>query len=150
MPRIAGVAEAAAVARLLDAFNREFDVPTPGVPVLEARLRRLLAPPVNLVALLAGDPAHGVAVVALRPSVWRGGPVGLLEELFVLPELRNRGVGAALLHAAEAAVRARGGSALEIEVSSGDAGARRFYERHGYPDHDPGGTDQALAYSREL
>ena len=29
-PRVATVAEAGTVARLLDAFNREFDTPTPG------------------------------------------------------------------------------------------------------------------------
>jgi GNAT superfamily N-acetyltransferase len=143
------VAEAATIARLLDAFNREFDTPTPGVPVLEERLQRLL-PSGDLVALLDGDPAQGVAVVALRPSVWHDGPVGVLEELFVLPGLRSRGVGSRLLRAAEAVVRRGGGSALQIEVDSGDADARRFYERHGYADHDPGRQDQALSYFRDL
>jgi hypothetical protein len=42
-PRLATPADAVIVARLLDAFNREFHAPTPGPEVLAARLRRLLA-----------------------------------------------------------------------------------------------------------
>lgn len=41
--RMATVAEAEVVARLLDDFNREYDTPTPGAGVLTARLRQLLA-----------------------------------------------------------------------------------------------------------
>ena len=42
-PRTATVADAAIVAGLLDRFNREFEVATPGPDVLAARLERLLA-----------------------------------------------------------------------------------------------------------
>ena len=38
--RRATEADALAVARLLDAFNREYDEPTPGVDVLAARAAR--------------------------------------------------------------------------------------------------------------
>ena len=146
---MAGVAEAGAVASLLDAFNREFETPTPGPRALEDRLRALL-PTGRLVALLVGRPAVGVALVTLRPNVWYPGPVGLLEELYVVPGSRNRGLGAALLRAAEEVVRRSGGALLQIEVDGGDAGARRFYERHGYADHEPGSTDLLLHYFREL
>jgi len=44
------------VAGLLDAFNREYDTPTPGNAVLATRLGRLLASG-DVVALLTGDPA---------------------------------------------------------------------------------------------
>jgi len=55
-PRVATRADAATVARLLDAFNREFDTATPGPLVLAKRLKRLLAGE-ETIALLAGDPA---------------------------------------------------------------------------------------------
>jgi len=42
-PRVATAAQATTVAGLLDAFNREFDTPTPGRDVLAARLGQLLA-----------------------------------------------------------------------------------------------------------
>ena len=54
IPRVATVAEVANVAGLLDAFNREYDTPTPGKAVLSARLGRLLAGG-DVIALLVGD-----------------------------------------------------------------------------------------------
>lgn len=147
--RIASADEAEVVARLLDDFNREYDTPTPGVEVLTERLRRLL-PSGAVVALLAEDPAVGVGLVTLRPNVWYEGPVGLLDELYVVPARRGQGIGAALLVAAEQLVRDRGGALLEINVDGDDSGARRFYERHGYRNTEPGSEEQLLYYYREL
>ncbi|MGH3695205.1 MAG: GNAT family N-acetyltransferase [Pseudonocardiaceae bacterium] len=148
-PRVATVAEAATVATLLDAFNREYSTPTPGPAILATRLRRLLAGR-EVIALLAGDPAVAVAVLTLRPNVWYEGPVALLDELYVAPELRGRGVGSALLRAAEAMTRERGGELLEINVDGDDIDARRFYERHGYINTEPGQDQPLLYYYREL
>jgi GNAT superfamily N-acetyltransferase len=148
-PRIATVAEAQEVAGLLDRFNREFDTPSPGPAVLSARLERLLAGR-EVVALLAGDPAVGVALLTMRPNVWCEGSVALLDELYVVPAQRGRGIGTAVLQAAEAVVRERGGELLEVNVDGEDADARRFYERHGYTNHDPGQTQPQLYYHREL
>lgn len=147
--RRAVAADAEVVAGLLDAFNREFDTPTPGVPVLTGRLQRLL-PGGDVVALLAGKPAAGLALLTLRPNVWYDGPVGLLDELYVIPPLRGHGTGTPLLRAAEDVVRSRGGHLLEITVDGDDAGARRFYERHGYRNSESGSDEQLLYYFREL
>jgi GNAT superfamily N-acetyltransferase len=148
-PRAARAPDARAVAELLDAFNREFDTPTPGVPVLAARLERLLAE-ADLIALLAGEPPCAVAVLTLRPGVWSDGPVATLDELYVAPERRGNGIGSALLSAAEVEVRRRGGEWLEINVDGVDTGARRFYERHGYTNTEPGQPEPMLYYYREL
>ena len=148
-PRVATVAEAAIVAQLLDAFNREYSTPTPGPAILATRLRRLLGGR-DVIALLAGDPAVAVALLTLRPNVWYEGPVALLDELYVAPELRGRGVGSALLMAAEATIRERGGELLEINVDGDDVDARRFYERHGYINTEPGQDQPLLYYYREL
>jgi GNAT superfamily N-acetyltransferase len=148
-PRVATAADAGVVAELLDRFNREFDTPSPGPAVLTARLESLLTGP-DVLVLLAGDPAVGVAVLTLRPNVWQQGPVALLDELYVVPTQRRRGIGAALLGAAEARVRERGAALLEINVDGDDTDARRFYERHGYCNRDPGQTQPQLYYHREL
>ena len=116
---------------MLDAFNREFDAPSPGPEVLTPRLRDLLAGS-DVIAFLAGDPAVAVAVLTLRPNVWFDGPVALLDELYVAPDARGRGLGSALLAAAESFTRERGGRLIEIAVDGADADAHRFYERHGY------------------
>jgi GNAT superfamily N-acetyltransferase len=100
--------------------------------------------------MLTGDPAVAIALLTLRPNVWYDGPVALLDELYVAPEVRARGLGSALLAAVEALTRHRGGELLEINVDGGDTGARRFYERHGYVNSEPG-ADQPLLYCyREL
>ena len=131
------------------AFNREFDTPTPGPAALEARLRRLLADPTT-VAVLSGRPPVAVALLTLRTNVWFDGPVALLDELYVVPDRRGRGIGSALLAAAEAAAHARGAELLEINVDGEDVGARRFYERHGYTNSEPGLSEPTLHYYREL
>src|SRR5689334_4489539 len=140
--RPATPADAPTVAGLLDAFNREFDTSTPGPEVLARRLARLLAGD-DVLAFLAGDPAVAVAVLTLRPNVWYDGPVALLDELYVVPDVRGRGIGSALLTAAEDEVRRRGAEVVEINVDGDDVDARRFYERHGYANHEPG-DDQPL------
>jgi len=147
--RVATTADAATVARLLDAFNREFATATPGPVVLGKRLERLLAGDATI-AVLAGDPAVAVAVLTLRTNVWYEGPVALLDELYVVPELRGQGVGSALLAAAESVTRARGGELLEINVDGQDTDARRFYERRGYRNSEPGQDQPILYYYREL
>ncbi len=59
-------------------------------------------------------------------------------------------MGSALLAAAEAVTRARGGELLEINVDGEDTDARRFYERHGYLNREPGQDQPLLYYYREL
>ncbi|MBF6353318.1 GNAT family N-acetyltransferase [Nocardia higoensis] len=145
----AAVSDAATVAELLDAFNREFDTPTPGTEVLATRLRRTLTGG-DLVALLGGRPAVGVAVVSFRPAVWADGPVALLEELYVRPEMRGRRLGHALLEAACHLARTRGAEEMQINVDGVDTDARRFYEAHGFRCTEPGEPEPMYFYYRDL
>jgi GNAT superfamily N-acetyltransferase len=147
--RAAGPAEAGVVARLLHDFNVEFATPTPGPAVLEARLGAMLAGDCA-VALLAGEPAVAVALLTFRPSVWDAGPVALLEELYVRPDLRGRRIGQAVLERALAVARERGSETFEINVDEDDAGARRFYEAHGFANTEPGSTERLLYYWRAV
>ncbi|WP_077488295.1 GNAT family N-acetyltransferase [Sinomonas mesophila] len=148
-PRLAAPGEAPVVARLLDAFNREFGDATPGVPAIARRLAGLLEEG-STFAVVIGDPASGVALVTLRPNVWYDGPVALLDELYVVPEKRGGGLGTALLRAVERQCVAAGAELLEITVDGEDVDARRFYERHGYATGNPGQDEPQLYYSREL
>lgn len=145
--RVATPAEASGIAALLHDFNTEFDTPTPGVAVLEGRLRELLSGP-WMFAVVAEGPPVGLALVSLRPNAWRDGPVALLDELYVVPELRSRGIGTALLAGARAEARRRGAELMEINVDAPDTDARRFYERHGFTCVEPDTGDVALYYWR--
>ena len=145
--RRAGSDEAAVVAELLDAFNREFDSPTPGTGVLTDRLQRLLGGD-DLVALLHGDPPDGLAVVSLRPNPWSDGPVALLDELYVRPDRRGHRIGSALLGAVLALARSRAAELVEVPVDGDDVDARRFYEAHGFARYEPGATEPTFLYHR--
>ncbi|MDQ3741416.1 MAG: GNAT family N-acetyltransferase [Actinomycetota bacterium] len=136
-------------AELLDAFNREFDDPTPGPDVLEERLRALIGRD-DVEVLLPDEGPDGIALLTYRPGIWDEGPVALLEELYVRPELRNRGIGTRLLHEAFAVSRAKGCRSFEIEVDEEDVEAQRFYERHGVSPYEPGREFRAFYYRREL
>lgn len=82
--------------------------------------------------LAAGD--DGYVLSSLRDpgyDLWDVGPVGHVEALVVRPEGRSRGVGAALLHAAERELAIRGARALDLDVLEGNEAAQRFYAREG-------------------
>jgi GNAT superfamily N-acetyltransferase len=148
-PWTAGPGDAEEVARLLHDFNTEFDTLSPGPGVLATRLRVLLAEPAT-VAILAGRPPVALALVTLRPNVWYDGPVALLDELYVEPALRDRGIGTAVIGELLALAHRRGVDRIEINVDEGDTDAQRFYERHGFSATEPGTDERAFYYAREL
>jgi len=146
--RLASPDDGPLAAGLLHDFNTEFGSPTPGPAALERRLRTLLAEPTTL-AWLGGDPAVAIALVTLRTNVWFDGPVALLDELYVAPGSRGRGVGSALVEALFARAREDGWGLIEVNVDEFDHDARRFYERHGFANTEPGSDERELYYSRE-
>jgi GNAT superfamily N-acetyltransferase len=147
--RTATAGDAGEVARLLHDFNTEFDTPSPGVETLAPRLRSLLAGDGTL-AVLAGEPAVGVALVTLRPNVWYEGPVALLDELYVAPDRRGGGIGSAIVDHLLTWAREMDVGLIEINVDEADVDARRFYERHGFTGIEPTTGERAFYYHREL
>jgi GNAT superfamily N-acetyltransferase len=147
--RLATPDDADEVARLLHDFNREFDTPSPGVEVLAPRLRRLLAGD-ETIAILAGTPAVGLALLTFRPNVWYAGRVALLDELYVVPPLRSQGIGTAIIDRLLTLARDDGVGLVEINVDEADVDAQRFYERHGFSATEPDTGERAFYYFQEL
>jgi len=80
---------------------------------------------------------NGEEPVGHAHLAWRGTHLRLpeIQDMFVLPELRERGIGTTLVHAAEQAARDRGWERISLSVSrDGNPTARRLYERLGYTD----------------
>ena len=127
------------VAQLLHDFNTEYDDPTPPVPSLAERVRELLAEEA-ITVLLAGQSAAGLAVLRMKPSLWSQAADAYLEELYVIPGQRGKGIGKALLQAAIDAAREAGADHFELTTGETDTEARGLYEsfnltnREGAPD----------------
>ena len=85
----------------------------------------------------------GVLVLALRPNVSLGSRFASIEDLYVRPEARRKGVGSALLKAADERCTARGAYYLEAQVQENEAGT--FYDASGY-EQEP----EVQVFSRSL
>jgi|SRR5215213_7796132 len=148
--RRASVTEAADAARLLHDFNTEYEEPSPGVARLAEKVGRLIEGG-EATVLLAGDGPDGIAVMRLRASIWTAGPEAHLQELYVVPSLRGRGIGRALLEATMAAAREAGAAGIDLNTGTTDTAARALYESAGFTNRE-GGPDgpSMLFYEREL
>lgn len=113
------------------------NVPRPGEAV-RAALRRLLADERCGKAFVVRQGHDVVAYLVLTASysLEYGGDTMLVDEILVRDDLRGRGLGTALLDAAESYAKGRGAKALFLEVGTGNPDAHRLYERRGYAHHD--------------
>ncbi|GAA3659747.1 GNAT family N-acetyltransferase [Nocardioides ginsengisoli] len=150
--RLAAPADAFVVGGLLFDFNTEFETPTPTAADFGDRFATLLARD-DVLVVLAEDSetgATGFAYLTLRPTPYGDGPLAQLEELYVVPGLRDRGIGTALLTRAVEEVVRREAIEMLINVDEIDTDTRRFYERHGFTNVEPGQDYRMLCYLREL
>jgi len=86
------------------------------------RLRKAVeAGDVEVLAARAEDQLLGVALLAYRLNVSAGGIFASVEDLYVRPEARRRGVGRALLQAADERCEERGISYVEAQVEEKEA-----------------------------
>ena len=142
--------DAADIGRLLHDFNTEFSDPTPGAAVLAERAADFIAKG-ELTFLLAGDGPDGIAQMRFLPSIWSGELDAYLEELYVVPPLRGKGIGRALLESAMEAARAAGATHMDLNTGETDTAARALYESSGFTNRE-GSEDgpSMLYYERDL
>jgi ribosomal protein S18 acetylase RimI-like enzyme len=133
--RLAGPTDAADIGRLLDAFNREYDDPTPGPSKLAARIKQLIEDG-DTVVLLGGNGPDGVAVLRFRRSIWSEGLECYLAELYVAPPNRGHGLGRALMQTALEVATQRGADYMDLNTSEADVVARTLYESLGFSDRE--------------
>jgi ribosomal protein S18 acetylase RimI-like enzyme len=85
-----------------------------------------------LLVALEGSRGVGACLANRIASVEHGGAVLFIEELYVVPEARRRGVARALLGRLLAEAAASGVRAIELEVDEGHEPARALYRNLGF------------------
>jgi GNAT superfamily N-acetyltransferase len=92
----------------------------------------LAAPAQGAVWILsqAGQPA-GYVVLTVRFSMEYGGPDAFIDDLFVRPAFRRRGLGHFALQTLLAECRRRGVLAVHVEAGRDNAAAQALYASHG-------------------
>ena len=162
--RLAGRDDADAIGRLLHAFNREFDEPTPAPSALAERMRQLLDGGDTLVLLTGDGPTgptgpneptgspepDGLAVLRFRAAIWSTGLECYLAELYVSPARRGQGLGRALMEAALREARDRGADTMDIGVDEPDRVARHLYESLGFSNRAGEDGSVMYVYERDL
>jgi GNAT superfamily N-acetyltransferase len=137
--RVAAAEEMPAVGQLLFDFNTEYDEPTPPAEVIA----EVIAGLDDAVALIVGDPPHGIALLRFRKSIWTEGNECYLAELYVRPPHRGNGDGRALMDAVLDLAKKRGADWIELNTDDDDHVAHRLYESKGF-------ARTAHYYEREL
>jgi GNAT superfamily N-acetyltransferase len=101
---------------------------------IELLLKRLLTQDTLGAIWVAEEDARLSAYLVLVYvlSLEHQGLMAEVDEFFVLPQARSRGVGSALLAAAEEALRQRGCVRLQLQRALSNEAARLFYTHRGY------------------
>jgi len=131
--RAATGADRDAIVALLAAQFHEHAIATP-LPALASAVEALLRDGERgrlLLATVGGAPV-GVAALSFVWTLEHADRSAWLEELYVVPAHRERGIGSALLAAAMDLAAACGAVAVDLEVDAGHARAARLYERTGF------------------
>lgn len=85
-------------------------------------------------AYLIGPPRApiGYIIVSFGWSVEFGGMDGFIDEIFIRPGVRGRGIASEVLLALPRALAEAGLKALHLEVGQNNSGAQRLYARAGF------------------
>lgn len=138
--RPATAADLDALLALVRDFYAESPYPFDAVSARDSFATLLAAPARGRVwlALDEHSAAIGHVVLALNHSMEYGGLAAIIDDLYVRPQARRRGVARALLYALFAQCRALGCRAVKVEVGAANAPARALYARYGLrlPDDD--------------
>ncbi|MEM8592517.1 MAG: GNAT family N-acetyltransferase [Pseudomonadota bacterium] len=109
-----------------------------GIDTDEPHIRRAITP------ILEGSPhgeiflagprmaPAGYALVCYGWSIEYGGLDAYLDELYLRPAVRGRGIGSDVLHALSGYLQEKGAGALALEVDFDNSDAIRTYQRSGF------------------
>lgn len=86
-----------------------------------------------LLASIDGE-AVGCLQIAYRLSTWQALPYAYLEDFYLHPSVRGRGVGTKLLDYALQRAEGQGADSIMLDVRAANSAAQRLYARFGFTD----------------
>jgi ribosomal protein S18 acetylase RimI-like enzyme len=130
--RPAGPGEAAALAALIAGFRDHLGAKSPTDDEIRRLLRTALAAPgIEFCCAWQGGAAVGYSQTRFWMSVWVGGWEAHLDDLFVAPAARGKGVGRSLLRYALGRAEARGARRFGLHTNEGNLAAHALYQSEG-------------------
>jgi GNAT superfamily N-acetyltransferase len=100
-----------------------------------------------MLALEKDERPVGVALGCAFLGIEHGGMSGWIEELYVLPEFRQRGIGSLLIAEFIRVASGLGWRAIDLEIETGHQRAVSLYERHGFTQLDRSRLSRRLGES---
>ena len=137
--RMAEADDVAPLVRLMTVFYAEAGFPLDRQWAASAFAHLLSNPQWGHVWLAeaSGQPV-GHAVLSVRYTMEHGGLSGYIDDLFVEPSFRRRGVARSLLEALFNACRERGCRSVQVETGRENEGALGLYATFGFHPHQDG------------
>jgi len=128
----AGPEDSAQILALAQSFHREDGHPLSptGPEAIEALLQG--SPLGALYLVKDADELVGYFALCYTMSLEFGGLIVILDDLYLLPEVRGRGLGTAVLAEVEQEAVRLGAVQIFLEVEKANERAFALYERHGY------------------
>ena len=131
--RLAAHGDLDRLAALFDAY-RQFYRQAPDLPGARAFLAARIVQQQSVLLIAEDGEGRALGFAQLYPSFTSVGmkPILILNDLFVAPEARGRGVGSALLAAAADHGRATGAARLTLKTAIENAAAQGVYAANGW------------------
>ncbi len=140
--RKARIQDAEAVVKLTGELFRELGHVPPLGEKLSVLLCRDLLERNSYTALVAESPdrqIRGVLTLSEGVSIYAGGKFGIIREFYVVPEMRSKGIGKALLEDAKKFMQERNWMRIEVTEAPKEKYPRthQFYIREGFHEVGP-------------
>lgn len=130
---LAGPADAERATGLIARYHAELDLPYDDAHRATITEPLLDGSPLGAIWLIGPQRAPlGYVMITFGWSVPLGGMIGWLEEVYIRPSVRNRGIGTEVMHAVAVSLRGAEIKALRVHMKDRSTDAARFCSKVGF------------------
>lgn len=119
---------------MFERFNADYRTITITPTAMVARMRACASVETTLLAEIHGQPT-GFVCIRIVSQMSDDTPYGEVSDFYVEAEFRKRGIGTALLTAADTHARERGATEIAVLTGADNDAAQSVYRRIGYGDY---------------